>query len=211
MVTTTDERHLNTVTRAYREQRNELSSLRAMHAMLGDLLEASREAPQESLLMERLDRVLAVTCTALCAQTGAVLICEQDGALVFVSAHGAPSQSLLWKRVERKVGVAGWVVQKRKAITVNNASLDERFYAGIDSETGFRTQSLLAAPILAHSGSPLGVLELVNKDKGNLFSSSDLRSLNLVAHAVGLVLEGLTESVDGLVTGRMAAQRRAAS
>ena len=207
METGTDTGDLGTATSDYDELCNELSSLRAMHAMLADLLEASREAVDESLLMGRMEQALAVTCAALRAQAGAVLVCENDGSLVFVAVHGASSQSLLWKRVERTVGVAGWAVQNRKSAIVNNAALDDRFFPGVDSETGFRTQSLIASPILSHEGKPLGVLEVVNKDGGKLFPSTDLRSLSLVAHALGLILAGLTESesVDGALTGRLAA------
>lgn len=208
MGTTTDEGRRAKLTRAYREQRDELQTLRALHEVLADLLDASRERADESLLMGRLEKALAVTCAALNAQTGAVLVCEPDRALVFVAVHGVDSQTLLWTRIERTLGVAGWVVQKGKPAIVNNAAMDGRFFAGVDSETGFRTRSLLASPILTGSGTLLGVVEVVNKKNGKLFSGTDLRSLGLVAHAVGLVLEPLAQSANGLDTGRMAAASR---
>ena len=205
MGTTTDTDSAEKIRRAFRAQRKELLSLRAMRELLADLLDASREAADESLLMGRLDQALAVTCALLRAQTGAVLVCEQDKSLVFVSVHGGPSRPLLWTRVERTLGVAGWVVQNRKPAIVNNASMDDRFYPGADVETGMRTQSLLASPILTGSGRLLGVIEIMNKENDKLFTSTDMRMLGLVAHSVGLVLAELTESDDGLVTGRLAA------
>jgi GAF domain-containing protein len=188
-------------------EHEELAALRAMHALLAELLAASHEKPDESALMEQLQRTLSVACSALGSDAGTVMICEPHNTLVFAAVHGEFSQSLLWKRMQRTESVASWVVRQRKATIVNDTSIDERFNPDIDQESGFRTRSLLASPILSPKGTPLGVLELVNKRKGEMFSVTDSRSLNLIAHAVGLVLGKLseTEDMDGGITGRLAA------
>lgn len=188
-------------------EHEELTTLRAIHALLSELLAASHATPNESVLMEQLQRTLAITCTALHTEAGTVMICEPHNTLVFAAVQGECSQSLLWKRLKRTESVASWVVRQRKATIVNDTSIDERFNPGIDQETGFRTRSLLASPILSPKGTALGVLELVNKRKGEMFSVTDSRSLNLIAHATGLVLGRLseTEEMDGSITGRLAA------
>ncbi len=185
----------------------ELAALRAMHALLAELLAASHEPPDESALIGQLQRALAIACSALRSDAGTVMICEPHNTLVFAAVHGELSESLLWKRLQRTESVASWVVRQRKATIVNDTSIDERFNPDIDQETGFRTRSLLASPILSPQGTPLGVAELVNKRKGEIFSVTDSRSLNLIAHAVGLVLGRFSESeeMDGSVTGRLAA------
>lgn len=188
-------------------EHEELTALRAMHALLSELLAASHQTPDESALMEQLQRTLGIACAALHADAGTVMICEPQDTLVFAAVHGEFSQSLLWKRLQRTESVASWVIRQRKATIVNDTSIDERFNPGVDQEIGFRTRSLLASPILSPNGTLLGLLELVNKRKGEIFSVTDSRSLNLIAHATGLVLGRLseTEEMDGSVTGRLAA------
>ena len=199
-----DNKRDGTMTQAEHE---ELTALRAMHALLSELLAASHLTPNESALMEQLQHTLAVACAALHTEAGTVMICEPHNTLVFAAVHGEFSQSLMWKRLKRTESVASWVVRQGKATIVNDTSIDERFNPDIDQETGFRTRSLLASPILSPNGTALGVLELVNKRNGEVFSVTDSRSLNLLAHAIGLVLGGLseTEEMDGSITGRLAA------
>lgn len=63
-------------------------------------------------------------------------------------------------------GVVGWVAQTGESIIVPDVQKDKRFFSGVDEETGFRTTSLLAAPLRARS-TIMGTLELVNKLEGD--------------------------------------------
>jgi Nif-specific regulatory protein len=69
-------------------------------------------------------------------------------------------------RFDARLGVAGAAVQSGRTIRVENASNDERFYAGVDSRTGYRTRNLIAVPLSTLRGERLGVFEVVNKKRG---------------------------------------------
>ncbi|KQX01183.1 hypothetical protein ASC94_00590 [Massilia sp. Root418] len=45
------------------------------------------------------------------------------------------------------------------------------FQQGVDRRTGYRTQQMLVAPILAEDGAVLGVLQLINNHKGGAFDA----------------------------------------
>lgn len=65
-------------------------------------------------------------------------------------------------------GVAGWVATKRTPLNIKNAYHDSRFNTEIDKQTNFRTRSILCAPVLSSKGKLIGVIQMVNKKKGDL-------------------------------------------
>jgi signal transduction protein with GAF and PtsI domain len=107
--------------------------------------------------------------------------------MVFSAVHGEHASELKWKHVDLDSGVAGWVARTRRPAVVNNAPLDERFYEGVDSFTGFSTHSLLAVPVM-NGPRLLGVLELVKTRDGGMFRNQQVGMVNLCAHFLALLL-----------------------
>lgn len=64
-------------------------------------------------------------------------------------------------------GVAGWVASNKMMLNIKNAYRDARFNADIDKKTGFRTRTILCHPVLSSSNQLLGVIQMVNKKKGD--------------------------------------------
>jgi len=64
-------------------------------------------------------------------------------------------------------GVAGWVASNKMMLNIKNAYHDSRFNADIDKKTGFRTRTILCHPVLSSSNQLLGVIQMVNKKKGD--------------------------------------------
>ncbi len=84
-------------------------------------------------------------------------------------------------------GIAGWVVQHDQSANVANVATDPRFSSTIDKNTGFNTQSLLAIP-LRTPNKVVGVLELVNKRKGQ-FQESDRALAETLAASAAIAIE----------------------
>jgi len=72
-------------------------------------------------------------------------------------------------------GVAGWVVQRGEPLLVPAAQQDARFFSGVDSQTGFRTRTMLAVPIKLEAR-PIGVIEVINPS-ADQFGKDALRLL----------------------------------
>lgn len=70
-------------------------------------------------------------------------------------------------RFPAKQGVAGWCATNKACLNIHNAYKDHRFNSDIDKRTGFRTRTILCHPVLADDNSLLGVIQMVNKKKGN--------------------------------------------
>ncbi len=135
-----------------------------------------------------LQQTLEMSCQALDAADGSILLRDPDTQdLFFAVTLSDTLGDLKGHRLETGQGIAGWVAQRQQAIYVNDAQNDPRWYPGADTATGFETRSLMAAP-LKHQGKVTGVLELVNKRQG-AFGQEDLDLLEAVAGIVATALE----------------------
>jgi len=76
-------------------------------------------------------------------------------------------------------GIAGWVLQRDTATIVADAQSDDRFYPGVDAETGLTTRTILCAPLRTPNGS-IGVVEVINPS-GATPGDEDLRFLEAIA------------------------------
>ena len=70
-------------------------------------------------------------------------------------------------RFPASAGVAGYVATKSVALNIRDAYHDPRFNSEIDKQTNFRTRSILCAPVLSSTGKLFGVIQMVNKKKGD--------------------------------------------
>lgn len=75
-------------------------------------------------------------------------------------------------KIKLKMGIVGLSVLSRQLINTANAHKDPRFNPEIDGRTGFRTESLLAAPFVNKAGEIMGAVELLGKKTG-IFTKKD--------------------------------------
>jgi signal transduction histidine kinase len=121
-----------------------------------------------------------------------LLLDKKTGELFFRSALGGNSEAIVPYRLKPGEGIAGFVVESRKPILVENAQTDPRFARRFDTLSGFTTQSLLAVPMFCKE-EIIGVIELMNKisDDGKIenFSRDDLEKSTFVANMAAAALE----------------------
>jgi len=63
--------------------------------------------------------------------------------------------------LEMGQGIAGWVAEKLEPIIIEDVKKDSRFFSGVDEQTGFKTESLMAVPLVGRTGL-IGVAEIIN-------------------------------------------------
>ena len=201
--------HLSTVTEALRVQREDLRAFERFIDALDPLLGSSREPFEETVLMERLSGALAATCEALKGAAGSILLADDESdELVFVCVHPADSAPLTWQRLSAGAGVAGWVAQNRRPIIVNNAYNDDRFFRNVDDALGFRTRSIVAAPMQIDDRF-LGVVEVLNKRDDALFQIRDQTMVTLAAQLLAGTLDHFNDNakVENTLSGLSAPAR----
>ncbi len=93
-------------------------------------------------------------------------------------------------RVPANKGIAGDCVQQRAMINVPDAYADDRFNREVDKQTGFRTRSILAIPLITHDHELAGVAQVLNK-RGGAFTEADEEIASaLAAHAAVAMKRG---------------------
>jgi signal transduction histidine kinase/putative methionine-R-sulfoxide reductase with GAF domain len=107
------------------------------------------------------------------------LLDEQRGRLLSRIMIGDEAQSIELPVGE---GVAGYVAKVGRAVRVKDAYRDKRFRREWDEITGYRTRSILAAPMKNHVGRTIGVIQVLNKQHGRgEFSLHDEELLTALA------------------------------
>ncbi|KAJ1454799.1 GAF domain-like protein [Pelagophyceae sp. CCMP2097] len=86
------------------------------------------------------------------------------------------------------VGIAGTVALNQEVCNIHDAYTDPRFDSTADKASGFRTQNVVAVPILSPvDGAVAGVLQIINKRSGP-FNSDDEEALKWLAGLAGVAL-----------------------
>jgi len=106
------------------------------------------------------------------------LLDEATGELISRIAVGDAIRSVRMKVGE---GIAGMVARTGKTIRVRDAYRDKRFTRKSDELPGYRTQSILAAPMKNHLGRTIGVVHVLNKKSRRDFTANDEALLNAFA------------------------------
>lgn len=91
-------------------------------------------------------------------------------------------------RIPRGAGIAGHCFQTGETINLPDAYADSRFNKEVDQRTGYRTRSLLCAPVHNRDGQRLGVVQLLNKEDG-VFTEEDETFLYIFANHASIFIE----------------------
>jgi len=133
-------------------------------------------------------RAIEAATNLLDSEAGRLLLIDRDtDELFFETALGGEDKKVQSMRLKKGSGIAGWVADNGRPALVNDVAEDERFYKGIDEQSGFRTRSIVCVP-LKFKENIIGVLQVVNKIEGT-FSEDDVIILYAFANQVAIALE----------------------
>lgn len=116
-----------------------------------------------------------------------LLIDGRAGNLHFDVALGEDPDRLNRVRLRPGEGIAGTVVKTCSPLIVNDVAADTRYRPDFDARTGFQTKSMICAPLTC-KGTPLGVLEVINKRSGP-FDQEDLAVASALANQIAIAVE----------------------
>jgi serine phosphatase RsbU (regulator of sigma subunit) len=106
--------------------------------------------------------------------------------LVSRIAEGVLAQEI---RIRVGVGIAGMTAQTRQAINIPDAYQDSRFNGAFDRSSGFKTHSILSAPIVDQQSGLVGVVQVLNKKGGGCFTKEDEDFLHAICVHLGIALQ----------------------
>jgi len=143
-------------------------ALREVGVALGTTLDLDQLL---ELILDRITRAVEADRATL------YLLDEANDELVSRVAQGEDVRSI---RLKIGHGIAGYVARTGKPLHVRDAYKDPRFSPEWDLVTGYRTRSILAAPMKNHLGKTIGVVQVLNKRRGD-FSDDDAEILAALA------------------------------
>ena len=99
--------------------------------------------------------------------------------------------------------IAGWVANHQEAVLIPDAYGDARFNRDWDLRTGFRTKSILCAPLVSQDRQ-VGVMQILNRRDGRAFDEYDLVLSQAVASLIAVAIHNAEEHEARLRAERLA-------
>lgn len=140
-----------------------------------------------------LDRLLSVIMKivkdALRVETVSVLFPDATKEnMVFQLARGKRGREIVGLSVPVGEGVVGWVAKNRKPAVVNNLKDDHRFSAVLEQKFGLKTREIMSIPLMRRNAI-IGVIEAVNRRRGDAFTSDDLQLFLALGDHIAAAIE----------------------
>ena len=125
------------------------------------------------------------------AEAGSILLHDpEQNVLIFRHAVGPVSDALLGTSLDLSLGkgIAGEVFRTGQGRISPDVEADADHVGTVDARTGYHTRSLMTAALKARTGSALGVIQLVNKRRGE-FDAGDMAVIEIVSSLVTMSLQ----------------------
>jgi adenylate cyclase len=133
-----------------------------------------------------LSRILTVALDILSADRGWIFLYDPlTDELYTTLSEGLGNREL---RIGLGNGIAGAAYRTGELVNIADGYQDPRFNPAIDWQIGYRTRSILCAPIFSAAGARIGVVQVVNKRHGT-FDAADENHLKSLASQMGVTLD----------------------
>ncbi len=158
---------------------------------LGALNDISRKlvAAESSDVESLLHLITNSAVEILNAEAGSLLLAAEDGSgdMIFRVAVGGTGADLIGQRLPAGRGLVGEVARSGTPVIVNDARGDARWQGEV-TKGGFRTNSVIAAPLIAKD-QITGVLEVLNKKDGTTYAQEEVELLTTFAGQAAIAIE----------------------
>ncbi|MBI5542574.1 MAG: GAF domain-containing protein [Deltaproteobacteria bacterium] len=137
-------------------------------------------------LDEVLRLVIERTSQALHAERSTLFLIDRERSELWSKV--VQGEGLKEIRMPLGSGIAGWACVHDQPVLHNDAKADERFNRTVDHVTGFKTRSMVVAPLHDMTGAVLGAIQALNRVDGD-FAAEDLSLLEAIAAQAGVAIE----------------------
>ena len=152
------------------------------------LLDVSRKVAAQDTLDTVLETLIDLACVETGSERGTLFLNDEaTGELFSRVALGLKTREIRFMNDE---GLAGAVFKSGVGEIIHDAYADKRFNRAVDEETGFKTESVLAAPIRTAKDEIIGVAQVLNKKDGE-FEERDLTILQGITTQCAITLQSM--------------------
>jgi len=153
------------------------------------VLEMSNNAAFESMLEQVLEAFTLKIGDLLHADRASLFLVDETRSELWSKVAQHEGERPLEIRLPVGAGIAGHVARTGATLNVPDAYAEPLFRQEVDRETGYRTRTILCAPMRDSHGQTFAVAQLLNKRTGEPFDALDERRLREFAGAVGVIVE----------------------
>jgi diguanylate cyclase (GGDEF)-like protein len=161
---------------------------------------ANPSFPLELSLAENLVEVLRRANGFVPSAAGSILLDDPSNkqedrrrnSLTFIAAFGEKSSCLVGQIIPADQGIAGRVYLTGQAYSTPYAPGDRFFFRGMDEQTRYQTESLVAIPIRIGT-EVCGVLELINRCDAPGYSQEDRNLLEIFAGYISISIQNVLD------------------
>jgi sigma-B regulation protein RsbU (phosphoserine phosphatase) len=147
-----------------------------------------------------LETLLKYTVRGLNATIGTIYLFDHASGLL--TARRMVGGKPVDIRLSLGEGIAGSVAKTGRTVRIADVYKDKRFFSGIDRKSGFRTRSMLCAPMKNKAGKLIGVFQILNKKRG-VFTAEDSRFLSSISIPATIAIENARLHKAEMETERM--------
>lgn len=151
------------------------------------LLKITNDMAASQNLDDALETLVEITTSAIGGERGTIFLNDENSQELYSRvAQGNFRREI---RIMNTKGVAGWVFTHKEGAIILDAYKDDRFDKSVDMRTGYRTKSILCAPLKTVSGEVIGVSQILNKINGQ-FTDTDLAILEAMTKQAAIAIQG---------------------
>ncbi|MCP4677756.1 MAG: GAF domain-containing protein [Deltaproteobacteria bacterium] len=118
-----------------------------------------------------------------CEAGSAMLITPGKFELYVSAAEGPAADTLKGKKYSFRKGIVGFATRSSIVVNVSDPENDSRFNSEVDEMSGFKTKSVLCAPI-QFEGRTVGAIELINSPRKDGFIQNEANILSYLGSAL---------------------------
>lgn len=157
------------------------------------LVEATAAMSASLNVPDVLQAIAQKAAVVLQSEASSVLLLDKlRNRLVFKAAVGDRGPALIGEEFDANLGIAGTVASTGKSLIVSDVNENTSFFSGIDAKSTFKTQGLMAAPLI-WKGETIGVVEVLNRLAPGPYTEDDLTVLQIFANLAACATHNATK------------------
>jgi len=165
---------------------------------LKKILRVARQLSRPFDIKEALEQIVDSGCEVLRADRASVFLFDPFRNELYGEATSSRDEI----RFPADKGIAGQCLTEGRMIRVDDCYADPRFNRKVDEETGYRSKALLSVPLIGIEQEPVGVMQLLNPERGH-FDASDESLAEMFAGFASVAIQRAKNVEDRLRTAKM--------
>ncbi|NUM43622.1 MAG: GAF domain-containing sensor histidine kinase [Anaerolineales bacterium] len=151
------------------------------------LVELSRDVASTLELDALLNRIVTAAKEISESEAASILLYEESLKQLFFQASTNLDSPMMGGLRVPLDSIAGWIINNKKPLVIQDVSQDSRFFGGVAKATNFQSRSILGVPLMTKNKT-VGVLEAINKLEGG-YTEEDQEMLMVLGAQAAIAIE----------------------